>query len=263
MKSIDEQINGLFDSVVRLEVYKEYYNDEGEFVSGNELGSGSYINLRIPEERLPADSESNLIPCILTNRHVIEHAKNVKLRTKIESDVHQFDSEYPELELSDVDDRFIIFHDELDLAVLLMGYYLKKSEMNNIRMAHKYVDEALLFNNEKKINLFSRVAIMGYPLGMFNVSNYHPIVYQGTFAYPPSYNFGGAPEYLLNCDSVNGNSGSIVYGITDSMDFTPIGVQYSIYKHPEHNLTLSKAIKISEVNNIKNKILESYYPKIK
>lgn len=261
MKKIDNEIIELFDSIVKLEVYKEYYDEDNQFIRGNSVGSGSYIQLTIPKERLsPEAAHNNIIPCILTNRHVLENAKNIKLRTKVKSETHKFDTDYPELRLADIDERFIVFHDELDLAILMMGYYIHQSEANGIRVSHKYVHEDLFLKEEPKLNIFSQVAIMGYPLGLSNSGNHHPIVYQGSFAYPPSADFESKSEYLLNCDSVNGNSGSIIYSIDEKGIFLPIGVQYGILKHPDHNLTLSKAVKIKEVLNIKNKILEKYYP---
>ena len=249
MKSIDERVAGLFDHVVKLDVTKEVIDQStGEKRVINSSGSGFYVAFSVPD--------GTHIPVIISNKHVLEGARDIKIKTKVETDEHIFDVDLPEMTMKDVKPEMIFSHDSMDVSALTMGHYIEQSGQHGIRFKNSYINDSTLLEEPKELNIFDKVLIFGYPAGFAEKVTNHPIVYQGSFAYPPSYKFEGQDEYLLNCDSVPGNSGSIVYALTTSGLLIPIGIQYATLNHPEFNLTLTRVIKIEVLSQIKQKLID-------
>ncbi len=158
-------------------------------------------------------------PVLITNKHVIENTKVVSIRLctviddKIE-DTKQYEISIPESEW--------ILHPEenVDLCCVNMTPFIKAINNQNIHLFIDYIPKDWI-PDAKTINTFSaleEILMIGYPDGVWDQYNNKPVFRRGITATHPRKDFNGEKEFLIDCPSYNGSSGSpvLIYDRTHS-----------------------------------------------
>lgn len=194
-------------------------------------GTGFFYNF--------CDGEKNVLPTIVTNKHVLEGAKKVKLMlTRMNQDKERLigQNEMVEFEVGK-DSRFnISLHPEgLDLAMITIGKFLLESEECGKRYFYKPVanDAIPPTNIRSDFSVMENVVMVGYPNSLFDNKNNMPIIRKGISATHPNLDYQGRAEFVVDIACFPGSSGSPVFlvnlgGYTDSRGNFYIG-KHRIY----------------------------------
>ncbi|MBF0754000.1 hypothetical protein E4T89_06880 [Jeotgalicoccus nanhaiensis] len=242
--TVDNKMIELFESVALLEVVHN---------NGNiSRGTGFFVSLR---------NDSSITPVMVTNNHVLKDIKTVTIYKEAGNDTVKKEK----IVLDQDVEQFIIRHETKDLCMLLMGHYNNLMKDNGISLNVSYIDESII-GYERNINFFSDAMIIGYPKGLSEHKSYHPFIYTGKFAYPPSHKYNDVIDMVLNVDSHGGNSGSPIYALDlKNHNMNLIGILSSGYApiineelNLRDNLTLSIGIDVKALKDIKKKIADLY-----
>lgn len=167
------------------------------------------------------DFDGQFAPVIVTNRHVMENAKNVKLIFSLSGYFEGNDKsvEIEELKVHDVQ-KNVIYHEnpEIDLCVIpmlgVLGYFEKYGKDPRI----SFLGFNNIPNNKQleDLRFVEDIMMVGYPNGISDFKNNFPIFRKGITATHPGVDFNGQPEFLVDMTIIPGSSGSPVFLINDS-----------------------------------------------
>lgn len=172
-------------------------------------------------------------PVIVTNRHVMENAQNIKLSFSLsgyfESDTGKVDLE--EVNLTDIQ-NIVIYHEnpDIDLCVIPLAEVLEFFNKYNKIPKLTYLGFENIPNNDqlKELRFVEDIMMVGYPNGISDLKNNFPIFRKGITATHPGVDFNGQPEFLVDMTIIPGSSGSPVFlinenGFTDKFGNINIG----------------------------------------
>ncbi len=172
-------------------------------------GTGFFYSIRIDKDR-----QINLL---VTNKHVIDGAKEMSLTlhlSKIDKD-----NFIPSGLLRTIKIEFKkedwLYHAEADLCCFNFSIILNQIE-NNLKEKVFFVsiDSSIIPKTLKEWNFISvaeQVYMVGYPRGISDEKNNYPLVRTGIFSSPPSIDFNGKREFLVDMACFNGSSGSPIF----------------------------------------------------
>lgn len=188
-------------STMKIEVQKQ--NPNGSM--SNETATGFLFMFH--------QQTDECIRVLVTNRHVLEHCKNVKIAftQKDESGMPCWKQrEYMTFSASD-----ITFHPDpkIDLAVISIGTSLKISENQGKSLMYTFLDSSIIPDKTEwdSLNVIEDVIMIGYPFGVYdNVKNL-PLFRRGITGTHPSYDYQGQPQFLVDMACYSGSSGSPVF----------------------------------------------------
>ncbi|MDJ1152369.1 serine protease [Macrococcus caseolyticus] len=160
-------------------------------------------------------------PVIVTNRHVMENAQNIKLIFSL-SDYFEGDDRCVELEEINIYDvqNAVIYHEnpDIDLCVIpilsVFEYFKKYKQDPRI----SFLGFENIPNNKQleELRFVEDIMMVGYPNGISDFKNNFPIFRKGITATHPGVDFNGQPEFLVDMTIIPGSSGSPVFLINDS-----------------------------------------------
>ncbi|EKB53893.1 S1 family peptidase [Facklamia hominis] len=185
------------------------------------------------------DIKNNFVPVLVTNRHVLQGAKFLKLvipyiKPGIEEEIENFTFIVQNLE------EAVIFHPEtsIDLAIVPIAD-LWEQVINNIQTRPQIVciDEGLIPTDEeiKKIKTIEDILVVGYPNGIWDNVNNRPVVRRGITATDYKIDFKGEPKFIIDCAIFPGSSGSPVFLASEGMVSDGFG-RYTFYSSPQVKL---------------------------
>ena len=203
--SITEQINY---STIRI---------EAQTIDGIVSGTGFFFNF-------PGVSHDKYIPCIVTNKHVVENTINAYLVFTCKTpDSIEF------LHRVDITDfkKSWIFHPqkEIDLCIMPIAYIIFQLQQKGVNPFYVPLDLRLLPSNSqlKELSVTEEVFMIGYPNGIWDDVNNRPIFRRGITATHPWVDFKGKKEFLIDAACFPGSSGSPVMIINTGSHFTKDG----------------------------------------
>lgn len=160
-------------------------------------------------------------PVIVTNRHVMEKARNIKLIFSLNSYFEGTNRkvELEELNIYDVQNG-VIYHEnpDIDLCVIPMNEIFEYFQMKNINPKMIFLNFDNIPNNNQldELRFVEDIMMVGYPNGISDFKNNFPIFRKGITATHPGVDFNGQPEFLVDMTIIPGSSGSPVFLINDS-----------------------------------------------
>lgn len=205
------------------------------------------------------DDEKFQVPCIITNKHVVNGAKCLKLRFSL-SENGKLTNEQCTFELNDLE-KIIINHPDnsIDLCIILIANLIsffkdKKESLYYTTLTNKDIpDEKYI---QDKVSNIEDITVIGYPDGIWDFANNLPIVRKGITATSLKYDFENTPKFLIDSAIYGGSSGSPVfiynqgaYSIKNTLyaggRVKLIGIVYAVAQHKvngEIKIVLAPAI---------------------
>jgi len=170
-------------------------------------GTGFFFTFKVDDEKH--------IPVIVTNKHVIDGAKNgAFVLTRRAPDGSPVMGSTETIRLDNFEALWIKHPEkDVDLAVFALAPLLRKAEQQNTPLFIFPLDESLVPNDELLASLggIEDVTMIGYPNGIWDMKNNMPIVRRGITATNPKLDYNGLPLLIIDCACFPGSSGSPVF----------------------------------------------------
>lgn len=180
---------------------------------------------------------------LITNKHVVENAKSIKLRFN-----NSFDSETVLIGNTfqiKIEESWYC-HPSLDLAILPFTPILRYFKDIKKKPYFHPITNKIIFSEERNdiINFIEDIFFIGYPRGIYDTYNNIPIIRKGINATPIVFNYNELPVFLIDASVYPGSSGSPVflcdsggYGLKNKLYFGHrtlfLGILSSMFKNKE------------------------------
>jgi len=215
-------------------------------LNGNHsTGTGYFFKFKMNKET------NEHVPVLITNKHVIENAKNGKLIfTQATEEYKPLDTKHYPVTIDDFESKWLKHPDKsVDLCALPIGPILNQLQELKIKLFYIPLDIGLLPTEEQMNNLsaLEEVIMIGYPNGIWDQYNNKPILRKGVTATHPVLDYNGKKEFLIDMACFPGSSGSPVFifnegGYRDKkgnhfMGQSRILLLGTLYAGPQHTAT--------------------------
>lgn len=158
------------------------------------------------------------VPVIVTNKHVVEGSVEGEFRftrgqvASPGEDLWEPDiGKFLDYHVSNFSQHWIMHPDpSVDLAVFPIAGLMEHAKASGQPVYYRafttpdIADEPFF----EGLTAIEDVLMVGYPIGLFDTANNHPIVRRGLTATPPSARFEGRNEFMIDCACFPGSSGS-------------------------------------------------------
>jgi len=196
------------------------------------------------------EKEGMHIPCIITNKHVINGAISGSFHLTVRNaDETPNLGEYLTFTFVNFEQRWIGHPDPaIDLAIFLIGPILNEAQSQGKLIHYMPLDKSALPSKELLDSLptMEEIIMIGYPNGIWDAKHNLPIIRRGITATHPRLPCNGKPEFLIDAACFPGSSGSPVFlaniGSFVSPDGalcagTRIALLGTLYAGPQHTAT--------------------------
>jgi hypothetical protein len=215
-------------------------------LNGNQsTGTGYFFKFKVNQET------GEHIPVVITNKHVIENAKDGRLIfTKATENNEPIDTEHYPVIFDNFEQQWIKHpKEDVDLCVLPMAPFLNQMTEKQINLFYIPLDMSILPTEEQLSDLsaLEDVIMIGYPNGIWDQHNNKPILRKGVTATHPILDYNGKKEFLIDMACFPGSSGSPVFifnegGYRDKKGNTFMGKSRilflgTLYAGPQHTAT--------------------------
>ena len=154
------------------------------------------------------------IPAIVTNKHVVKDAKIGRfLFTRKNPDGSPDVGNIARFRIIDFGQNWVMHPDpDVDLCILPFGSLLNEAAEQNDNIFIVPLDKSLLLAPEDLDDLIGleSIIVVGYPNGIWDVKNNFPVFRRGTLASNLNYDWNGKKEFIIDCATFPGSSGSPV-----------------------------------------------------
>ncbi|MEB5837035.1 serine protease [Pantoea dispersa] len=169
-----------------------------------------------------ADTEKSGLPLLVTNKHVIENAINIRVRLNISS------QKRPELKFYDLkidQPSYFIQHPNpnIDICALPVMGLLEDLDSQGIRVENFFFTDRN-FLNQQFVTPVEDVFMAGYPNGLWDSTNNRPIIRKGITASSLLEDWQGRPEFMIDMACYGGSSGSPVFIMNEGSFATANGI---------------------------------------
>jgi len=153
------------------------------------------------------------IPCLVTNKHVVEFAVSGTLY------FHTIKDDQPDYEnhfRCDLDNfrGYWLFHpeDDVDLCIMFIAGIDLECQRNGIKLLNVFMDENSVISAENLdvIDAVDDIVMVGYPNGLWDEVHNLPIIRRGTTATHPNIDYENKKEFMIDAACFPGSSGSPV-----------------------------------------------------
>lgn len=154
------------------------------------------------------------ILALVTNKHVVRGCSFCKLRMTISKDgVTPEYGSYTDCVVLGNEAAWVNHPDpNIDLCMLPLGNLINEQKSKGINVFIKSFSKGLLPSIDDIDDFIGAesVLMVGYPDGLWDITNNQPIFRAGTVASNYRCDWNGRPEFLIDCACFNGSSGSPV-----------------------------------------------------
>lgn len=153
---------------------------------------------------------------LVTNKHVLDAAERIVIRM-IKQDVSGDPSlgNATQITIQPFNDSSWTGHPDpsVDVGVMPLGVVLNEMQKMGAPAFFRSVSPALCLSTaqEQELDAIEEVVFIGYPNGLFDSTNYLPILRTGTTATPVAVDYRGVPAFLIDASVFPGSSGSPVF----------------------------------------------------
>lgn len=186
---------------------------------------------------------NHFVPCIVTNKHVVNGAVELQLTFRIDGDFGD-NHRNVTVNIKNVD-QIILSHPDKDVDLCLIKLAGILDYNNNLKLLIWYITKNNIIPDEvvrEEISNIEDVTIIGYPDGIIDEMNNLPIVRRGITATSIKYDFKGRKEFLIDSAIFGGSSGSPVFiydngsylkgnGIVLGSRLYLVGIVYAVAQH--------------------------------
>jgi len=186
-------------STVRIEAILENDNTQ--------TGTGYFF-------RFCEESEDIYIPAIITNKHVLENAKKIRIWLHLRDENKEVVEESAELVVDEIE-KYCFPHpqSDIDLMLIFVLPLISTLKIPNRKVYFSGIPKSFLLNDDEYKDLIAidDVLMVGYPDGIWDSKNNRPISRKGITATDPKIDYEGKPEFLIDAACFPGSSGSPVF----------------------------------------------------
>ena len=180
---------------------------EAEFSNGEDsTGTGFIFDFKLS---VPGETKPFIIPCVVTNNHVVAGCERVRFRFHTSSS----DGSEPTGEqrlFVDSKPEWIRHPDErTDLCAYMLGRAVISRGLVGPLFYRGFV-EAFIWRDDKleDLDAIEEVVMVGYPNGLWDSVHNYPLLRRGTTATHPAIDHCGVPEGIVDMAACPGSSGS-------------------------------------------------------
>jgi hypothetical protein len=178
-------------------------------VKGNTI-TGTGFFYKFIENR----QENTYLPVIITNKHVMKGAKTGKLvfTTGIDDDTPH-DSTHFVYIVDDIEDKCIMHSDpDVDLCAFPYTEIIEAARAKNVKLFLTSLTRSIIPTVQQVDSLspIEDILLIGYPSGLWDITNNKPIIRKGITATNPKLDYNGIKEFLIDASCFPGSSGSPV-----------------------------------------------------
>jgi hypothetical protein len=160
-------------------------------------------------------NEGKTIPCIITNKHVVEGMTTGCFRlTKADANGSPLYKEHFHVQIDQFEQHWIFHPDSnVDLCVFPFGQIVNLAQKQGVSLFFKTFGDALIPNPEqiKYFDAVEDVLMIGYPNGLWDSVNNMPIIRKGITATDIKLDYEGRKEFVIDAACFPGSSGSPVF----------------------------------------------------
>jgi hypothetical protein len=208
---------------------------------GTSTGTGFFFRF--------ADTGTEYIPAIVTNKHVIEGAAQGRLLFTLRTADGQPDiGKAHGWKIKNFESQWILHPDPtIDLCLMPISGLLEQASRK--RRGFFFTDFHFgLIPSESEIDDFvglERIVMVGYPNGIWDVRHNLPVYRSGVLATNYRFDWNGKPEFLIDCACFPGSSGSPVLIFDLGQYHTRRGMRFGakrikllgiLYAGPQHDV---------------------------
>lgn len=154
-------------------------------------------------------------PCLITSRHVVNGARSGRFFVpRKDADGKPLPHELLECQLTDFEDKCHPHPDpSVDLVLIFIGTTLQAMKAEGHDFHITYLSRSAILPREQRAALahLENVAVLGYPLGLWDPQQLQPVARMGITATHASLPYGGAPEFLIDAPCHAGLGGAPVF----------------------------------------------------
>jgi len=187
----------LCTTTIRIECYD---------LNGNSCsGTGFYYNIEKP---------SGYVPVVITNKHVFNNMRSVKLVFTKSDDFGNRINEHFTFQIDDFLIGVINHPDvDVDLCALTLLHILEDLRSKGIEIHTYFINKSIIPNHHDLQNLdaIEEILMIGYPNGIWDKINNLPLVRRGITSTDPKICYNGKREFLIDAACFPGSSGSPVF----------------------------------------------------
>jgi hypothetical protein len=154
-------------------------------------------------------------PCLITSRHVVHGARSGRFFiTRKDADGRLQPQQPLECRIPDFEDKCHPHPDpSIDLVLVFAGASLQaiKAEGNDYHIT--YLSRSAILPREQRAELahLEAVAVLGYPLGLWDPQQLQPVARLGITATHADLPYGGTPQFLVDAPCHPGMGGAPVF----------------------------------------------------
>ena len=175
-----------------------------------------------------SDEEGKVVPFLVTNRHVFKGKDTVIIRMQKQGSEDLEEVDFP-LVNSDKSPRYTL-HDMADVDIVVLPINAQYILDHNLQFPYIHIDKNALSSLELRENGAeegSIVYMLGFPMGLVNVSSNLPISRMGCIARMSETQINEQHNILVDIQNFPGNSGS---PIITRPEFVSVGGSPSLQK---------------------------------
>jgi len=180
-----------------------------DVISNKRKGSGTGFFFSFPI------SETQSIPVLITNKHVVEKAEKGYLYFHTANNDGDVNLNTPPfiIEIDNFKENWIFHPDKsIDLCILPISPLAKLASRKGVRLFYKTFSPDFIpdIPDLEKLIPLEEVIMIGYPIGLRDEKHNLPIIRKGSTASHPVLDYNGKPEFVIDMACFPGSSGSPV-----------------------------------------------------
>jgi hypothetical protein len=195
-------------AIIPTTTHEKFLYNTVKITTETGCGTGFFYSINI--------SENQQFHLLVTNKHVIKDSKTINLKMHISTN-HEYQ---PSGTIADIEFRFQesdwLMHKNADLCACNFSIIANKyKEETKQKLYYLAIDKNIIPSKDEWecMSVGEQVFMVGYPRGISDETNNYPLLRSGIFSSPPSQDFNGQREFMVDMACFNGSSGSPVFYI--------------------------------------------------